>query len=325
MNIKISDVTIILLILFAFSLYSQSIIELPFTNVTSVIYDNDDHRDVYTDEYLIALSHLGEIELKGIITTYAANDREYDLFVIGRQDIVDKARLSGLKNLPQVMAGTNKRLSRPASNKIEDTTPLDLAASKFIIEQAQKASPENPIIFVAGGQLTVIANAYLLEPSISNKVIVSGIFGVNQKDYNAGLDEWAWKIVLSQFRVFAVPIGPSHKRGTVYMKPPHVPKNRIKEELPQELLFFRWMFEKKHPSNSLPDEHDYDGQAAIPLMCPDYITHIRRWSVVDINDEGNLILKQDDNGKIYEALDANQNKATFEFWRAMTSTVNSLN
>lgn len=314
----------IILLLFAFIWHGESTIDLPFHTVTTVIYDNDDHRDVYTDEYLIALSHLGEIDLKGIITTYAANDREYRLFVKGRQDIVNKAAESGLTNLPHAMAGTNQRLARPASNRIEDTVPLDLPASRFILEQAQMATSANPIIFVTGGQLTTIADAYLLQPSIADKIIVSGIFGVRQKDYNAGLDGWAWTIVLSRFRVFAVPIGPPGQRGTVYMKPPHVPKERIKSELPQTVPFFRWMFEKQHPSNPLPDEHDYDGQAAIPLACPDYITQVKRWSVVEVDSEGELVIKKDKNGKIYEAIDADQGKATREFWRVLTSAANSL-
>jgi len=118
---------------------------LPFEHVSAVIYDNDDHRDVYTDEYLICLSHLGKIDLKCILTTYAPNEREYNLFVEGRESILEKARKSGLKNLPVVMAGTSKRLTKPASNHIKDTKPLNLKAAHFIIEHARKATPERPL------------------------------------------------------------------------------------------------------------------------------------------------------------------------------------
>ncbi len=282
-----------------------------------VIADNDDHRDVYTDEYLLALAHLGEIELKGLITTYAPNAREYELFVEGRSRIVELAAQSGLQHLPRAMAGTEQRLSRPASNRIEDTEPLDLPASRFIVEQAQRASQRHPLILVTGGQLTTIANAYLLAPSIADNVVVSGVFGASSRDYNAGLDAWAWTIVLAKFRVFAVPIGPSDNRGAVYMKPPYVPKAQIEEELPLAEPFFAWMYEKNHPSNPLPDEHDFDGQAAVPLLRPDYITDIQRWRFERISEGGDPILQKDPEGAIYEALDANQDVATEEFWRAM--------
>lgn len=304
--------------------YAQQPAALPFDEVSRVIYDNDDHRDVYTDEYLIALAHLGELQLAGIITTYAPNQREYDLFVEGRQEIVEKARRSGFANLPEVWAGTSDRLIQPPSNRIEDTVPLDLPASRFIVEQARTATWDNPLVIVTGGQLTSVADAYLIDPAVAEKVIVSGVFGVRQKDYNAGLDGWAWKIVLSRFRVFAVPIGPSKNRGAVYMKPPWVPKERIKSELPQKLPFFRWMYEKHHPSNSLPDGHDYDGQAAIPLLRPDYITEVQRWTVKGLDGDGNLMLTEDEQGRIYEALDAEQEVATAEFWRVMRTASRTL-
>jgi hypothetical protein len=101
------------------------------------------------------------------------------------------------------------------------------------------------------------------------------------------------------------------------MKPPEVPKDRIAKELPMDVPFFRWMHEKHHPSNELPAEHDYDGQAAIPVMRPDYITEIQRWRPVGIKPSGDPELTEDPNGPIYKALDADQDIATEEFWRAM--------
>jgi len=304
--------------------YAQAVLDLPFSQAVGVIADNDDHRDVYTDEFLIALSHLEKYPLLGIITTYTPNMEEYELFVEGRKEIVEKARQSGLKHLPQVFSGTSERLVQPESHQIWDTKPRAIDASSFIVQQAQQATPEQPLVIVAGGQLTSIANAYLLDTTIAEKVIISGVFGVREMDYNAGLDGWAWKIILSRFRVFAVPIGPSDNRGMVYMKPPLVDKQQIKERLPQDLPLFKWMYEKSHPSNPLPDGADYDGQAAIPLIRPDYITQVKRWRVTHIDSQGELRLIEDPNGPIYEALDADQEIATKAFWNTMEATVHSL-
>ena len=121
-----------------------------------------------------------------------------------------------------------------------------------------------------------------------------------------------------------MPIGPPGDRGEVYMKPPVVPKSRIKSELPQKLPLFRWMYKKHHPSNPLPDGHDYDGQPAIPLVRPDYITEVKRWRVKGIDSDGELVIKEDPHGPIFEALQAKQKVATGEFWRAMKATVRSV-
>jgi inosine-uridine nucleoside N-ribohydrolase len=222
------------------------------------------------------------------------------------------------------LAGTQRRLARPPSHRIEDTAPLDLPASRFIVEHAREAHAERPLIIVTGGQLTTVANAYLLDPSIADKVVVSGVFGVRQQDYNAGLDSWAWKIVLSRFRVLAIPIGPPSHRGTVYQKPPRVPKNRIQSELPLDRPLFQWMYEKRHPNNELPAGHDWDGQAAIPLTRPSYITDITRWRAEGVDEDGNLILTEDSDGPIYQAQDADQAVATSEFWRVMHKVASTL-
>jgi inosine-uridine nucleoside N-ribohydrolase len=299
-------------------------VKLPFDRTCPVFHDNDDHRDVYTEEYLMALAHLGEIRLVGLTTTYAPNVREYDLFVQGRAGIVETARRSGLKNIPDALAATQQKLMRPRSNRPEETQPLNLGAAKALIAEARKATPEKPLVFLTGGQLTLVADAWLLAPDIAPRVVVAGLFGVPGRDYNASLDAWAWTIVVSNFRVLAVPFGTPQKRGTVFLKSAEVPKARIRSELPQDVPFFRWMFEKRHPNNPGPDEHDYDGQAAIALMRPDFITEVRRWRPEGILPNGDAKLAPDDNGPIIEAVDAQQNIATGEFWRAMEGLTRSL-
>ncbi len=47
---------------------------IPYSSDNPVIYDNDAHADVYTDELLLALSSAGCIDLRGFITTTPAND-----------------------------------------------------------------------------------------------------------------------------------------------------------------------------------------------------------------------------------------------------------
>ena len=301
--------------------YSQ--VNLPLLKGNSVIYDNDDHRDVYTDEYLLALSSIGEIDLMAMITTYSA--KEYDEFVLGREQILKLAKDSGLKNLPQLFSGTNNKLERPKNNLIEDTKRLEIDASYFIVELANRSEDSKPIVVICGGQLTSIANAYLIDTTIVDRIIVMGVFGADKIDYNAGLDSWAWTIVLSKFRVLAIPIGSSNNRGIVYMKPPKVPKEKIKSDLNQKIPLFQWMYDKKHPSNWLPNEGDYDGHPAILITRPDYVTEIKKFRVDNIDSQGIPVLIDDITGNIIQAEDANQNIATQEFWRVMKELNISLN
>jgi hypothetical protein len=283
---------------------------LPLYKDSPVIYDNDDHRDVYTDEYLLALSSLGEINLKGIITTYSAS--EYEEFVKGREEIIALAQRCRLKNLPKLFNGTNQKLVRPENNRIEETKPLDIDGSRFIVEIARKCSFSKPLVIITGGQLTSIANAWLLDPSIADKVVVFGIFGTTEITYNAGLDAWAWTIILAKFKVAAIP---DNDRGVVFHKPAVVPKARIQKELNQDIPFFKWMYEKKHPTNSGPDEADYDGHPAILITRPDYVTKWRMYQFEGVDVQGKPILSENENGTILQAEDATRDIATNEFWR----------
>lgn len=297
-------------------------VDLPFDKTCPVVYDNDDHRDVYTDEFLLALAHLGEIDLKGMITTYRANQREYELFVPGRQEICDLARQSGFQNVPPCFAGANTQLQRPASNKIEDTTPLNLESSQWLARTAAAASADKPLVLIAGGQLTAIADAYLIDPSIADKVVVCGVFGAEKADYNSGLDRWAWTIMVTKFRVVAIPFGSPGNRGAVYMTMPHVPRQRIAEELGLDIPFFNMMYNKQHPRG--PHENDADGQPVVVLTRPDYVTKVSRFRVDRIDQDGDPIVVPDENGPLYKAEVARQEVATDEFWRVMIATAASL-
>lgn len=106
MRIKNYIIIVNLIVLCTNSVFAQLPSEFPINKSKYIIFDNDDHRDVYTDEYLIALSHLKDINLIAVLTTYSPNKNEYNLFVNGRKDIVIKAEESGIQNLPEVFNGT---------------------------------------------------------------------------------------------------------------------------------------------------------------------------------------------------------------------------
>ena len=305
-------------------LAGDSIPELPFNHLNPVIYDNDDHRDMYTDEYLLALTSAGEINLRAIITTYSASEEEYGLFVTGRQVIIDKARASGFINLPDATAGPAQRLQQPTSNRIEATQPLNSAAGRRIIEVALQATPEMPLVLITGGQLTAVADAYLQNPRIADRIVICGIFGVLTATYNVRLDPWAWAIVVSRFRCVSIADAeePSAYGQVFQYERPRTPKQRFLEDLRNGVFpstpFYSEMLDKHHPVHPASYmEHDGDTPAAILLMRPDYLTRVERWRCTGVGADGSPQFIRDGKGALYLAVAADASTATKEFWRAL--------
>jgi hypothetical protein len=111
-----------------------------------VLYDNDGSVDVYTGEYLLALASLGEIELKGMLTSspIAPYDvyvtaEDYERAVADGEQLVTAAMASHLANVPVRVRGPIGHLPKPASGQIDDTKPIGAAGSWLIVTEARKA------------------------------------------------------------------------------------------------------------------------------------------------------------------------------------------
>ena len=292
---------------------------LPYNKTNPVLYDNDSHEDMYTDEYLFALAGSGEIDLRGIITTISFADSwqkpeiQYASLTNGRKELVGKARRSGMKNIPDPADGPSASLVMPASGKIEDTRPLNSPGGRLIAEEAKKADPGKPLVIIMGGQATAVADAYLLDASIVKKVIVAWLIGMSEYDtydYNGWVDPWGTYIILSKFKSVLF-----NAAGNT--APPYVPKKRLCELPDTELR--RWMLEAVLPHVNLPGEHDYDVPPAIPLMRPDYVKAVSRKSFGGFGKEGMALLKDDPEGNVIVVTKADEAAATEEWWRAMKS------
>lgn len=315
----------LLFLTWIFSLiFHEATDKVPFDSSNPVFYDNDDHRDMYTDEYLMALAAAGTIHLAGIVTTYSADITEYHLFVKGRQEIIDKARSSGFSHIPDAIAGPSVTLRRPASGRIEDTQPLNSEGGRAIVKAALNTGKDKPLVIIAGGQFTAIADAWLQDSSIAERVIVSGIFGIRDKSYNAGLDSWAWAIVVSKLKCFSVSDSDSDSmyNKVFHHQRPKTPKKRFEEELRNGTLadtpLNRWMLEKHHPKHPAAYmEQDGDAPVAVPLVRPDYIKAVERWRCTGLDSNGLPQVVPDPDGPLYLVTDAEESIGTEEFWRAI--------
>ncbi len=167
-----------------------------------IIYDNDFWTDVPDAAYLWAKASAGKCRLRGNIITRCTYGWEtgYVHTLDQQQDearkLLNAARESSLKHIPDPVIGAKLALRRPASERIEDTTFEPSAGSALIVSEAGKATPKQPLLIFVGGSCTTVATAYLSDPSIADRVLV---FQIDGGGYN-GSDAWAWQIAQTRLR-----------------------------------------------------------------------------------------------------------------------------
>jgi hypothetical protein len=309
------------------SLQEVCAISLPYDNTCPVIYDNDDHDDMYTDEYLLSLAGAGSITFKGKITTsggwveslFPDPVFSFQWELSGRSEIVGKALRSGMINAPVSVAGASASLIKPASGNIEDTVPIDTPGSRLIVNEAQNATVNKPLVIIMGGPPTTLASAYLLDNSIANRIVLAwvsgGTFdgtGENQmQNFNDAVDPWAMQIIVRRFRTYLF--------GLVFWNYSPLVSKASLTNLPNTELR-QWMIDKELPHVQLPGGADHDGAPAITLMRPDYIITAKTKSFDHADGSGNVFLKDDANGSVFMVTQVNQSIGTVEWWRALTNS-----
>ena len=202
-----------LICIFCVNVYSVS---LPYDRKNPVIYINDQLPDNYGSECALALASNGSINLVGNICSYPIDhwmtDSQYT--AIKKQYIHHhrlchrKALKSGFKNLPGPVLGVFERHKKPVSGKISDTKAIGSAGTDLIIREAHKCSPEVPLVIVTGGNLCTVADAFLQDPSIADKVIIAARLYKKQDlqiTYNVQSSGWSLSIVLKKLKVVCFP------------------------------------------------------------------------------------------------------------------------
>lgn len=298
---------------------SQHGADWPYTRRCPVIFDQDDHLNGYTAEYLMALASAGEIDLRAIVVGNLWPETDPDEVLAGHASHVEAARRSGLRNLPEILAGAFCPLKRPGSSQPEDTVPMDTPGARKILNEARQATPENPLLVVTAGHLTSVASALLLDPRIAPCLVVAAALGQadDMGDYNGLMDSWAAYIVLRQVRYVQFPAG---------ISPPRVPKRRFQRLPPTE--FRQGLIDKRTPYAGPKEETDVDAAPAISLMRPDYVVRARRvafshWvarAVRNIPGRSTAeypVFKPDPAGTAWVVTRARDGIATREFWRGL--------
>ncbi|MEO8351235.1 MAG: hypothetical protein ABI680_05850 [Chthoniobacteraceae bacterium] len=209
------------------------------TNVSPdnpILFDNDWWFDVFDNNYLWAQASLGHAKLRGNIVSRDMWDWQKGYLykmegcVKDAAKAIELARASGLRNIPDATPGSDRVLSRPESGRIEDTTPQPTDGSRLIVAEAQKASPEKPLLIVCGGPLTTVANALLTKPEIAPKLVVFSLTVAG--GYNSN-DAWATYVVAKKTRLVDWAAGTFWDKNSVFTSKDFaaLPKNAFCDEM----------------------------------------------------------------------------------------------
>jgi len=123
-----------------------------------------------------------------------------DFFDTGKYQAQDSAdiankmlKLIGRRNVP-VYAGSNDKL-------VDANTPRVTEGAKAIVAEAMRTDTKLPLYLTAGGTLTDIASAYLMEPKIADKVTLIWIGGSPYPngggEYNLNADVIAARVIFN--------------------------------------------------------------------------------------------------------------------------------
>jgi hypothetical protein len=215
---------------------------LPVDERNPMVLVNDSESENWQGEYAVLLAHGGGPRLVAIIVGTNPNSPAIVDNVAPWRKLVKAARDSGLSHVPDPIGSIGDLLTRPSSGDIDDTLANHSEGANRIIEAASEFSlPYRPVVVVTGGRLTDVADAYLIDHTITQKVVVvsalgsltstGGAMGVP----NGEMDPWADTIVTARFRYVQV--------STYYDQLTDVPTARL-SELPDN-AFGKWIAAKQ--------------------------------------------------------------------------------
>lgn len=152
------------------------------------------------------LASKGQLSLVGIIISTGGQWGSIADNLSGWTQMRTAALASGLASLPGLTASPSNLLVKPSDGILEHTTPNNSQGSQLIVNTARTTSA--PLVVVTGGRLTDVADAYLQDPSIKDRIyVVSSLGSATQMGIpNGEMDPWADAIVAQRLRYIQVSV-----------------------------------------------------------------------------------------------------------------------
>lgn len=218
---------------------------LPVDARNPVVILQDDWSGDWLGELAVLFASTGRLRVAEVVVN-STQDYWPDLAAntMGWKNLLDAARSSGLKNLPSITAATaGKVLSRPPDGQIDSTKPNNSEGAARIVSLSRELSqPFRPLVVVSGTSLTELADAYLMDATVTARVVVVAALGSYKAPNgelgvpNGDQDRWATWIVSQKYRFIQV--------GTYYDQTTDVTADRVANLPPNQLGNF---MAKKQP------------------------------------------------------------------------------
>jgi len=242
---------------------------LPVDERDPILLANDGVYDNWQGEYAVLLANGCGPRLAGIIVNTSSPWPDLAKNILGWRELVAAARASGLRNIPDPIASTGATLVRPASGQVDDTTPnRSEGAHEIVNASLSLALPYRPLVIVTGGRLTDVADAYLIDPTVTERVVVVSSMGATTSTGgtmgppNGEMDPWADSVVTARFRFVQV--------SAFYDQTLDVPSSRL-SGLPAN-PFGAWMAAKQASIFDLAQAADQVGILAVGI--PNFVTAV---------------------------------------------------
>jgi hypothetical protein len=246
---------------------------LPVDERNPVIIDNDWWKDNWLGEYAMLLANTGGPPLAGIIVSNTPYWPDVNANVSGWTNLVTAATSSGLKNIPDVTVSVGAPLVRPADGRIDSTTPNRSAGAHLIVDLSRRLSlPWRPVVVLGGGPLTNLADAYLIDHSVVDRVVVVAALGEyaapngTMNGPNGDLDPWADWIVAQRFRYVQVSAYYDQTGDVTAAQLPDLPDNPLGS----------WMSDKLPDLFTIPNASDQIAVLSVGL--PTFAVTVQRAS-----------------------------------------------
>jgi len=290
--------------------------KLPVDGRNPILLMNDGVYDNWQGEYALLLANGGGMTLAGMIVNTGGNVPDINANIMGWRALADAARDSGMRAVPDPITSIGPPLTRPADGQFASTTPNRSEGAQLIRKTADRLSlPYRPLVVVSGGRLTDLADAYLLDQTIVERVVVVASLGsltsggAAMGAPNGEMDPWADVIVASSYRFVQV--------SAFYDQLTDLPASQL-GALPTN-AFGAWLAAKQPQVWNLPQAADQVGVLAVGV--PTFAAEVERVAAGPVADGGaadgpGLVARQD--GPDWLVTKVASGDATRLFWQLAT-------
>jgi hypothetical protein len=268
---------------------------LPVDERNPMIIENDGWSDNWLGEYAVLLANDGGPKIAGIIAVSSPYWPDGNANATGWKNLESAARAGGLTGVPEPTISTGAPLVRPSDGQIDSTVPNRSAGAQRMIDVSRAESlPWRPVVVIAAAQLTDVADAYLMDHTVVDRVVVVSVLGTltangaTMAGPNGDHDAWADWIVVQRFRYVQV--------SAYYDQTGDVPAARL-GDLPQN-PFGTWIAQKQPNVFDLPTASDQ--VAILSVGVSGFATAVERVSPdtsTGFSESSGPPLVADENGK----------------------------